>query len=407
MNSSDRLRLYDKENIQDIVLPKSESADLAMAYWLPMMRVGSAAYINNVHAQLYLLVIDDVVLPITVNDETYENSYVCSFYSHYITYAKEELRTLQSPKLEVLLAQLIDSVGYLLKATCINQAVIVNNWMLSTNLYPDLSAQQLDEITNFLKQVFPKHAIAFRSINESTESSIKADLKVLGYQMVGSRQVYLYDSQHPTLCANRQRRRTRYLKQDRKLFETTGYQVVDAGDIRSEEIHRIIELYNLLYLEKYSYNNPQFSENFIAQACALATCQRSIGQKRHEWESHLPFLEIQALRKNGRIDAVVGFYIANGVMTTPLLGYDTHLPKQLGLYRMLTACIINAGERRGLLINQSSGAADFKRRRGFSSCVEYSAVWHRHLPLYRRVGWWFLGAVVQAIAIPLMKYYKL
>ncbi len=43
--------------------------------------------------------------------------------------------------------------------------VHVNNWLLSTNLYPALSEAQIRAITTHLIARFPTHAIAWRSVN--------------------------------------------------------------------------------------------------------------------------------------------------------------------------------------------------------------------------------------------------
>jgi hypothetical protein len=354
-----------------------------------MMQSGASYYIDNIDTQLLAIAIDDLVLPVTVNQQEYENSYVCSFYSHYITYAKDELVNLNFPILEKILSLLLIGIGLFLKWIEINKTVIVNNWMLSTNLYPELSVEQIAAITHHLKQVFPEHAIVFRSINEFMDHTIRTKFQLSGYQMIGSRQVYLFNPNTPALSAKQKQRMKWHLKQDCKLFEIHGYQVIDASDIHTSDVPRIVELYNALYLQKYSNNNPHFNHNFVA-----LIRDRS-------------FLELRALRKAGRIDGIIGFYVVNGVMTTPLLGYDTSLPQDLGLYRMLSACLIQEGNQRGLIFNQSSGVASFKRRRGFSGWIEYSAVCHQHLSLHRRIGWLILGLLVDLIAIPLMRQYKL
>lgn len=89
-NSTQDLKLYDAQTIETLAWPNSPSAQLAKQYWLPMMRAGaSSQFIKNVETQLLLLVIDDVALPITVNQQAYDNAYVCSFYSHYIRHYRK------------------------------------------------------------------------------------------------------------------------------------------------------------------------------------------------------------------------------------------------------------------------------------------------------------------------------
>jgi hypothetical protein len=94
-------------------------------------------------------------------------------------------------------------------------------------------------------------------------------------------------------------------------------------------------------------------------------------------------------------------------MTTPLLGYDTSLPQEVGLYRMLSAQLTLEATKRGIILHQSSGAASFKRFRGFIENIEYSAVFYQHLPFWRQLVWRLLGLLVNQIAVPLMKKYKL
>jgi Acetyltransferase (GNAT) domain len=383
------VKLYDSREIASLHWPDSEIAQLAQRYWLPLMQAGASHYIDNIETHLLALTIDDLVLPVTVNDREYENCYVCSFYAHYITYAKDELVNLNLPALAKIISMLLTGMGWLFKAFAINKTVIVNNWLLSTNLYPDLSAVQIEAITRHIQQAFPDHAIAFRSINAFNNENIIQTFQAQGYQMFGSRQVYLSDLKAESLPSKQRQRMKRYLKQDLKLLETHGYQVIDARSIAPKDIPRIVELYRLLYLQKYSFNNPQFNQYFVAMV-----------RDRH-------FLELRGLYKDGKIDGILGFFIVNGVMTTPLLGYDTNLPQALGLYRMLTAWMTQEAREKGLIYHQSAGVASFKRRRGFSGAIEYTAVFHQHLPIHRRVGWWMLAACLNFIAIPLIRAFKL
>lgn len=381
-----QVSLYDTTTIETLPWPNSEVATLAKNYWVPLMKAGSSQFIDNVNSQLLALTIDNLVLPITVNHRELENSYVCSPYSHYITYSKEELYTLKNPPLENLLKLLLNFMGVVLDLGAINQVVIVNNWLLSTNLYPDLSKNQIAAITSYLKERFPTHTIIFRSINTFINDDLFNAFQQNSYQMIGSRQIYLFNPKNQSSMRTKMRWR---LKQDFNLIDKEGYKVIDHYQISSSDVPRLVELYNALYLEKYSYNNPQFNERFLELALKNNA------------------LQIQALRKDGRIDGVIGFYEINGMMTTPILGYDTSLPQSIGLYRMLSAQLTIEATKRGIILHQSSGAASFKRLRGFVGTIEYSAVFYQHLPFWRQLVWWLLGLFVNKIAVPLMQKYKL
>lgn len=380
-----QVNLYDTTTIDTLPWTDSEVATLAKNYWVPLMKAGSSQFIDNVNSQLLALTIDNLVLPVTVNHRELENSYVCSPYSHYITYSKEELSTLKNPALEKLLELLLISMGIVLSWGKINQVVIVNNWLLSTNLYPDLSRNQIASITSCLKEKFPHHTIIFRSINTYINDDLFNAFAHTGYQMIGSRQVYLFNPKDQSSMRTKMKWR---LKQDFNLITKEGYKVIENHQISLADISRLVELYNALYLEKYSYNNPQFNKHLLKLA---------LNNKA---------LQIQALQKEGRIDGMIGFYEINGVMTTPILGYDTSLPQKIGLYRMLSAQLTIEATKRGIILHQSSGAASFKRFRGFVGNIEYSAVFYQHLPVWRQLAWRLLGLLVNKIAVPLIKKYK-
>ncbi|HEY9596506.1 MAG TPA: GNAT family N-acetyltransferase, partial [Cyanophyceae cyanobacterium] len=252
-----QVSLYDTTTIEALPWPNSEVATLAKNYWVPLMKAGSSQFIDNVNSQLLALTIDNLVLPITVNHRELENSYVCSPYSHYITYSKEELYTLKNPPLENLLKLLLNFMGVVLDLGAINQVVIVNNWLLSTNLYPDLSKNQIAAITSYLKERFPTHTIIFRSINTFINDDLFNAFQPNGYQMIGSRQIYLFNPKNQSSMRTKMRWR---LKQDFNLIDQEGYEFIDYNQISLAEVPRLVALYNALYLEKYSYNNPQFNE---------------------------------------------------------------------------------------------------------------------------------------------------
>ncbi|MFS0858627.1 hypothetical protein [Paenibacillus taichungensis] len=66
-----RVRFYDRNSLEDMDWPNTEDARDARAYLEPMMLQGTRDFIINVNATLLIARIDDLVLPLTVNDAEY------------------------------------------------------------------------------------------------------------------------------------------------------------------------------------------------------------------------------------------------------------------------------------------------------------------------------------------------
>ncbi|WP_309242084.1 GNAT family N-acetyltransferase [Paenibacillus sp. S150] len=179
------------------------------------------------------------------------------------------------------------------------------------------------------------------------------------------------------------------MKRDRALLDKHGYTVEGHDLIAEEDIPRIVELYELLYIHKYSEHNPRFTGAYIRLALEKRT------------------LHLYGLRKNGRLDAVLGFYSREGAMTAPLFGYDTSLPQSLGLYRMLSAVLVDLAASRGQLLHESSGVGQFKRNRGAVAAAELSAVYDKGTALLNRCSWSFLGLLLRRVGMPLIQKLKL
>ena len=356
--------------------------------WLSAMQTeGVSALIANVDTHLRALHHQTlgVTLPISVGDREYGASYVFSPYTHYVSYAREELSMLQSRVARAALSALLTPVGWLFKASRFNKAVQVNNRLLSTNLYPLIGAAEIASLAELLLREYPDRTLIFRSLNTRTTPVYLKTLQKLGFRLVPSRQVYLYDS------PDRIPSKARWLqKRDYALLDKHGYDICGPEELSVSDSPRLAELYRLLYIEKYSAHNPIFTPLFFEQAL-----QKDL-------------LKLYALRSRstGRLDAVLGYYIQDGIMTTPVFGYDTAVPQEVGLYRMLSAVLLRQAAEEGCLLHESAGAAQFKRNRGATAEIEYSAVYDRHLPLYRRTGWAMLSLLLNKVGVPIMQKHK-
>ena len=369
------VQLYTRDNISSIIWPPTPDGDYARRYLLQIMMDGAQKYIRNVHnTQLMLAKVDDVIFPVTISDFHMENTYTVSPYSHYVSYGGyEEVKHLNNPPVEALIKLLMRPVAWYFRQAELDKVVYVNNYLLSTNLYPSAGEDQLKALTEALQKWFPERVIVFRSVDRRKNPHVHEALEKDGYEMVLSRQVWYMDPEEAS--------RTKQYKEDMRVLRKHGYEIVDGKELSDGELARSLDLYNMLYLEKYSYYNPQFTFEFMKLA-------------RDE-----EILHLRALKRDGSINAVMGFFIRNGVMTQPLFGYDTSLPQEEGLYRLLTLITLQEGIKRGLLVHASGGVGKFKKVRGGKSVIEYNAVYYQHLPMKRRRPWQLIKAISK-YAIP-------
>lgn len=347
--------------------PKSFSSDCARSheahrFLSPLVEGGVQPFIANVHVELGAILVGAQLLPLTRHSGAECSSYVASLATHYVHYAREELRQLPSPLLRSLLRPALAALESLMSWGESDKIIFVDNWMVSTNLHPHLSQVQLEQILETLISRYPDHLIAFRSVEHATCPRLFDTLRQLDFVPLLSRQVYLFRPDDPMSW------RKKDLKNDLRLLKNTSYEVVGGEAFSPDDAGRIEELYNALYLDHYSRLNPQYTARFF----------------EHMRKNGL--LEFRGLRsERGSLDAVLGFFELNSVMTTPLFGYDFSVPRQAGLYRLLSTLLALEAKERGNLLHQSSGAAEFKRLRGARPEPEYTMIYEQHLPARRRL----------------------
>ncbi|MDP3072748.1 MAG: hypothetical protein Q8N18_20805 [Opitutaceae bacterium] len=376
------MRLCDPREMTDADWPAG-SARLR-AYVEAFAREGAERFIANLHTTVRVLRGDDWVLPVTINDADYDNTYFCSPYTAYCPYAKEELRLIDSAAARAALGFVADAAGAMLKAVHINRIVHVNNWMLSTNLYPAKADLPVAGIADYLAAHFPDHFICFRSLNTWSNAALLRQFAAARYWLVASRQVYCYERLAETWA------RTLNAREDGRLRALSQYRVVDGAGLGESDYVRMAELYRLLYIEKYSQHNPVFTPHYL-QLCHQSGVMVFFGLRGDD----------------GVLDGVLGLFTIDGVVTAPIVGYDTVRDRRLGLYRLLMALTYEFAQRHGHRLNLSSGAAEFKRLRGGRPFIEYSAIFDRHLSAGRRAAVSALRTVVNGLGVPLMRKLRL
>lgn len=356
------------DTINSVQWPANEPAQRAARYLIPLVRNGPTAYVDNADVKLMALTLDTHVLPLVVSEEKPGNADVCSPYSHYVSYTLEEMEKRQSGAAYRFYRPVLLSAARALRAAHVDKVVYVNNWLFATNPSPDLSAGEIADMTEYLSRRYPDHSIVFRSVNRLTHPGFAEALRQCNYRMVASRTVYLLDPSDKAHSSHDNVRR------DTRLLKRSAYDAVGPDDLTDADTARMTKLYRSLYLKKHSRLNPQFNERFFA-----LTLKARI-------------LDFIALKKEGRVDSFVAYYSQGGILTGVVVGYDLELPIKLGLYRLAFGTLIAEARNRGELLNMSAGAASFKLLRGATPCVEFDAVYDRHLPYYRRVAWRSLAA---------------
>ena len=318
-------------------------------------------FIKNIKTDIEVLKVEQQSYPVTINQTEYQNSYVCSPFTAYISYAREELGLIKSTHQKWLFRRVIWAVSGLLKRGKINQTVSINNWLFSTNLIPELQPETVSQFTQELTGLHPNHSLSIRSLNTVTNPQLMKHLSENGWIMLPARQVYLFNADEDNWWKRNN------VQNDQRLLRKTALEQVLPQEHTSEDFKAIETCFNQLYIEKHSQYNPQY----IAEYFELLHQNKLI--------------EFFSFRdENNKIVASIGLFTQLNIITSPIVGYDTTQPKSLGLYRLLIAQLLKITHERGQVLNLSSGASDFKKQRGGKPVIEYTALYVNHLPYQQK-----------------------
>jgi len=359
-----------------------DCAPLEKEYYKSLVQNGISHFIKNISAELSLIKVDTHFFPLLVASENYKDAYVCSPFGNYVLLALESLQSIRNPLLKKIGALGLYFLGKLIKATKINSVAYINHSLFSTDIQPDhLSLAQIEKIVSVLKAKYPNHSIIFRSLNSFGCPQLKEKLRICNFKFIASRLIYL------TAANDRRLFQTRIIKGDLKLWNAKSYEIVPGTKFSTEDELRILELYSMLSIEHHSRCNPEININFIKLLIKN------------------PLFQFKALKKDGKIDGFVGYYIQDKILHCPLLGYDKCSPKSNEIYRLLSTMLLIEAAANANIFHQSAGASFFKKTRRAKGFQEYQAVYSRHLMWKQRTAWFIIKTLLNVFAIPFMKKY--
>lgn len=343
--------------------------------------VSTTTLIENSDALLdiYKKAIDEIYV-LTEFKSPRNRCYVTSFMTQYVLYVKEEV--LKSPKYSKRQKRWVKYASpiilKLVKLVLKQDIAWVNNNLTSTPLYGEnWQHYDINTLNNQLLDYYPKKVIIYKGVEPQTNQELFKTYLEAGYIPLLGRQVYIFDPKSSKY------KKKRSFQMDKKLAEKqTRFYWTDLDINRPEDIKRVIEIYRELYLEKHSIYNPIYTESFI---------KTGIGNFRLRYE-------VMKDKSNDRIVAVQGIHETAEVINTSFIGYDQNLPQNLGLYRLMNYELMRQAIAKNKILNMSSGAGDFKSKRGGTSSFEYQMIYPKNLSLFQRTVWKHLANILEKTA---------
>lgn len=352
-----------KRVVRWVTNPEDIKDEKVKSWAMMFLSRDSSELIANVRTECRVLSISDQwFFPVTINDEEYENSYVCSPYNALITYNKEEItRNIKSKLQRTILLGIVNRFDFWMKKRKINKVVHINNFLLSTNPYPDWKGEHIEELLQFLIKEHPQHTFILRSLNPLQHADLMKELQINDFKLGASRQVYMFMQSQ-----NINRRNNK--GNDRRIVNKMKYEQV-GHDALGSKLREVKSLYDQLYLQKYSRHNPQFTDVYFKMAYEYG------------------LINFAGYACDNRLISCIGLFEVENTITSPIVGYDMIYPKKSGLYIHAMHLIFKRRQDSGMDLNLSSGAAQFKRLRGGEPSIEYSAIYYDHLSRQRKRLW--------------------
>jgi hypothetical protein len=339
-------------------------------------------FIENSSAILDLFKLYSDVIPVVQDNKSHKNSsYVTSFIAQYILYTREEvLKSAKYTKNQKRLAKFVPlTILPVIKMILGNDIVWINNNITSTPLYnTKWDLYDIEELSEKLMRNYSNSVLIYKSVESTTNPELFQKFKSNDYIPLLGRQVYIFDPKSSKY------KKKRSFQMDKKLSQKQDRFYWAMLDLDNDhEIERVLELYKKLYLDKHSIYNPIYTKAFVKDGFG---------------DFRLRFEVLKDKLNSQNIVAVQGIHETDKVLNTSFIGYDQSLPQELGLYRLMNYELMRQAIEKGKILNMSSGAGDFKLKRGAIASFEYQMIYPKNLSSLQKKIWMYLAKTLEKTA---------
>jgi hypothetical protein len=356
--------------------PKNEYSDFVKNYYRDIIKFWTKKYISNIDVEIQLLEVNWTLVPISIGNNK-ENCYTTSIIWS-LNYASEELKKEKNIMKSYIYRKALKLIKTILFKLWIENNIYIWNFLLSTNILPNLSKEDITELVIYLNNKYKNKCLIFRSVNSKITYDLKIQLENVWFNKIASRQIFFFSKNQIWVIWNMKDN-----KYDEKLVYKINPQLIDFQTPEfSKEVEQLKGCYDELYISKYTSLNPNFTLEYY---------KNIITNK---------YFTIKWILINNEIVAVYWFYSINKISTTPIFWYILDKNKEFGLYRIITNKTIHEALEQNEILNHSSWAWRFKLNRWANFDLEYSYFYSKNLSITGKLWWFILEKISRYIIAP-------
>jgi Peptidogalycan biosysnthesis/recognition len=269
--------------------------------------------------------------------------YLTSLRSHFFDYPAQELG------LRTWRGRFLQWGGKVAWCCGFDRLSLIGNAPISTNLRSDIQKSLIPQIAKKELQKNPDYWVGVRNILPTDDSGLVDALSEQDFVFLPTRVVYCFDARSGVLP------RSSHLQRDRKNLSKSHLEIKIDEPVTPDDLTTIHRLYHEIYIEKHSKLNARYSLKFFQDMIDLV---------------QMPCLRVY---DHSILVAFALLYRKGDRLVVPAVGHASD-ENNKGYYRSLFAAIAQYIEAHALYLNYSSGAGDFKRKRGGVPLLEYTAI---------------------------------